>query len=94
MERLPAGAYEALHTARLDRALEQSPGLSPRYAPVEPADTPEVLARHLANAVRRALAAEREPELQLSLVNRLLELLDMVEEKPCLLYTSPSPRDS
>lgn len=77
MESLPAGIYEALHTARLERAQGQSPGLTPRYAPVEPADAPDVLARHLADAVRRALAAEREPELQLSLVNRLLELLDM-----------------
>ncbi|MCY7365097.1 MAG: DUF3427 domain-containing protein [Frankiaceae bacterium] len=84
MESLPAGVYETLHTARLERALGQSPGLTPRYAPVEPADAPDVLARHLADAVRRALAAEREPGLQLSLVNRLLELLDMVEEKPAV----------
>lgn len=84
MESLPAGAYEALHTARLDRALEQSPGLTPRYAPVEPADAPDVLARHIADAVRRALMMDREPEQKLSLVNRLLELLDMVEEQPAV----------
>ncbi|MCA1713365.1 MAG: DUF3427 domain-containing protein [Actinobacteria bacterium] len=82
MDSLPAGAYEALHTARLDLALRQSPGLIPRSAPVKPAEVPDVLARHLADAVRRALAAEREPELQLSLLGRLLELLDMVNEQP------------
>jgi superfamily II DNA or RNA helicase/HKD family nuclease len=82
MESLPAGVYEALHTARLDRALAQTPDLTARYAPVEAAEAPDVLARHLADAVRRALATEREPEQQLSLVNRLLELLNMVEEQP------------
>ncbi|MGH3839677.1 MAG: DUF3427 domain-containing protein, partial [Pseudonocardiaceae bacterium] len=70
-ERLPAGAYESLHTRALDRALGAVPTALPQFGEVEPAEAPEVLARHVADAVRRAL--QDEPHHQrLEKINDLL----------------------
>jgi len=54
-QRLPAGAYEALHTRALDKALGAAPEGIPHFNKVEPAEAPEILARHVADAVRRTL---------------------------------------
>ncbi|MGQ0719561.1 MAG: DUF3427 domain-containing protein [Pseudonocardiales bacterium] len=68
---LPAGAYESLHTRALDRALGAVPHASPQFGEVEPAEAPDVLARHIADAVRRAL--QDEPHHQrLEKINDLL----------------------
>jgi hypothetical protein len=52
-ERLSAGAYESLHTRALDRTLGAVLHAIPQFGEVEPAEAPEVLARHVADAVRR-----------------------------------------
>jgi HKD family nuclease len=70
-DRLSAGAYESLHTRALDRALGAVPHASPQFDPVEPAEAPEVLARHVADAVRRALQ-EQPHDQHLEMVNHLL----------------------
>jgi HKD family nuclease len=70
-EGLSAGAYESLHTRALDRALGAVPHASPQFGEVESAEAPEVLARHVADAVRRAL--QDEPHHQrLKKINDLL----------------------
>ncbi|MGH3936770.1 MAG: hypothetical protein ACRDS1_17610 [Pseudonocardiaceae bacterium] len=70
-ERLPAGAYESLHTRALDRALGAVPTALPQFGEVEPAEAPGVLARYVADAVRRAL--QDEPHHQrLEKINDLL----------------------
>jgi hypothetical protein len=58
---LPEGVYESLRTRRLNAALDQLVDLTPRFLPVEDADQPHVLARHIASAVERALADEPDP---------------------------------
>ncbi|MGH4007593.1 MAG: DUF3427 domain-containing protein [Pseudonocardiaceae bacterium] len=68
---LPAGAYESLHTRALDRALGAVPHASPQFGEVESAETPEVLARHIADAVRRALQAQPHHQ-RLKKINDLL----------------------
>ncbi|MGH3788588.1 MAG: DUF3427 domain-containing protein [Pseudonocardiaceae bacterium] len=68
---MPAGAYESLHTRALDRALDAVPNATPRFGEVEPAEAPEVLARHVANAVRLALQEEPHHE-RLEKINNLL----------------------
>ncbi|MDQ2879954.1 MAG: DUF3427 domain-containing protein [Actinomycetota bacterium] len=68
---LPAGAYELLHTRALDRALRAVPSAVPQFGEVEAADAPEVLARHVADAVRRALKDEPHDQ-RLQTINDLL----------------------
>ncbi|MDT0349838.1 DUF3427 domain-containing protein [Pseudonocardia charpentierae] len=70
---LPEGVYETLRTLRLDAVLAELTGLTPRCEPVDPADVPHVLGRHVAEAVTRALTEERDPGRRLALVNDLLE---------------------
>jgi superfamily II DNA or RNA helicase/HKD family nuclease len=70
---LPEGVYETLRTRRLDAALDQLVDLAPRFLPVENADQPHVLARHVAAAVERALLGESDPDRRLELVNDLLD---------------------
>jgi superfamily II DNA or RNA helicase/HKD family nuclease len=69
---LPEGVYESLRTRRLNAALDQLVDLTPRFLPVEDADQPHVLARHVASAVERALADEPDPGRRRALVNDLL----------------------
>ncbi|MFP5071110.1 DUF3427 domain-containing protein [Pseudonocardia nantongensis] len=75
-EPLRAGAHESLHTTRLDAALGHAGAdLQPRWAPVEAAEQPRVLARHVASAVEQALA-DRTPEQRITLVNQLIEIAE------------------
>lgn len=67
------GVYESLETAGLTRQLRSLP-LDPRFEVIDPADAPEVLARHIADVVRRTLDDRDEPA-RVELVNELIRLL-------------------
>ena len=71
---LAEGVYESLRTAGLEQALDQV-DLEPRFTALSAADAPEVLARHVAEVVRRALAEVRDEPARIGLVNELLSLL-------------------
>ncbi|WP_132430307.1 DUF3427 domain-containing protein [Pseudonocardia endophytica] len=76
-EPLRAGVHERLHTARLDDELARVAGdLRPRWDGVADATQPEVLSRHIASVVRRALAAHADPADRVALVNRLVEVVE------------------
>lgn len=78
---LPEGVYESLRTTGLDAALARLVGLTPRFAPVESADEPHVLARHVAAAVERALLGESDPHRRLVIVNDLLGRVAALDEQ-------------
>jgi HKD family nuclease len=78
---LPEGVYESLRTTRLNEALDQLSDLTPRFALVENADEPHVLARHVAAAVERALVQEPDPARRLTLVNDLLRRVAAADEQ-------------
>ncbi|MFD1531953.1 DUF3427 domain-containing protein [Pseudonocardia aurantiaca] len=69
---LPEGVYESLRTVGLDATLAQLSTLTPRFARVEEADEPHVLARHVAKVVEHALSREGDTGRRLALVNDLL----------------------
>lgn len=71
---LNAGAYEALHTRRLDAELVGS-AFTPRFAAVSDATAPEVLARHVATAVRHALTSTADDDERRDRVNELLAVI-------------------
>lgn len=75
------GAYEKVRTVGLDHALDEiRPRLAPTFEDVDPVDAPEVLARHVADAVRRVIADERDDARRMALANELLSLLDAGDE--------------
>lgn len=74
MGELVEGVFESLHTAGLSRELADVE-LTPRFEVVDPADAPEVLARHVADAIRRTLSGVREESARVALVNELVALL-------------------
>lgn len=85
---LTTGAYEALHTRRSQRALHAVAPAVPRFGPVEPADAPEVLARHVAETVRAALADvphEQRRERVDALSNRASSRLSELHGELCTL---------
>jgi hypothetical protein len=63
---LPEGAYESLRTLGLDA------DLTPRFARIDEADAPHVLARHVATAIERVPRQEADAGRRLELVNDLL----------------------
>lgn len=69
------GIYDALVTNSLLAAMEQFDGQPPVLHEVDEADQPEVLARHVGDAVRRALGSTRDPGKRVALVNDLLQRL-------------------
>ncbi|MHA6793612.1 DUF3427 domain-containing protein [Pseudonocardia bannensis] len=71
---LAAGVYESLNTRSLQRALHAVPDAKPYFENVDPADAPDILARHVANAVRRAVGRLPHDE-RLDAVNVLLSEL-------------------
>jgi superfamily II DNA or RNA helicase/HKD family nuclease len=81
---LPEGVYESLHTTGLARQLDQL-DLTPVFGDIDAADAPEVLARHIAGVVRRALAGERDEAKRVALANELIDLIgdheDLVSER-------------
>ena len=75
MDDLVAGVYEALRTERLDALLTADGTWTSAFAKVDPADAPHVLARHVADVLRRAIAVETDPARRLTLVNDVIDLL-------------------
>ncbi|MFF5989751.1 DUF3427 domain-containing protein [Prauserella flavalba] len=81
MESFADGVYEALRTVGVDDAIGRlRDRLQPHFAGVDPADVPEVLARHVADVVRRALSEQPQLPRQVALINELLDLLRTPEE--------------
>lgn len=77
---LPEGVYELLRTAGLDDLLTGT-DLQPRFVSLDPGDAPHVLARHVATAVERVLAEERDPARRLGLVDDLLRRIEAHGER-------------
>jgi len=77
------GLYESLLTTRLQAMLGEvtSSGLSPNTELVDAADQPEVLARHIRDAVTRALAAESNADRRRDMVNAVLRQLGANEDQ-------------
>lgn len=73
MGAFPEGVYEALETVGLARELKELP-LKPRFQEVDPQDAPDVLARHIADIVRRRLM-ESDSAAKVTLVNELVSLV-------------------
>ena len=80
-EPLPEGLYESLRTSGLEQSLSHLRDLEPKFAPVDPADAPEVLARHVARSVRRLLADERDEEKRAAIVNELMDVIHAPDER-------------
>lgn len=70
------GLYESVVTAALERQIDGLVGFDSQTAKVDPADQTHVLTRHLADAIHRRLAAEKDPERKLTLANELLAAVD------------------
>lgn len=77
-EQLPEGLYELLNTDVLHDHLSQEQELHPVFAEIEDQDSPDILSRHVADAVRRALAAAK-PADRVALANKLLQELNTGE---------------
>lgn len=73
-KQLPEGLYERLNTEALGTLLNNASDLQPLFAAIDDEDSPDVLSRHVANAVRHALAAAKPAE-RVALANKLLEEL-------------------
>ncbi|MBT2248356.1 DUF3427 domain-containing protein [Arthrobacter sp. BHU FT2] len=74
-EQLPAGLYETLQTQMLAMRLGKEQELQPIFANVTDEDSPDVLSRHVSDAVRRALIAAK-PADRVALANKLLQELN------------------
>jgi superfamily II DNA or RNA helicase/HKD family nuclease len=73
---LELGIYELLVTEALSKRLDAPSVLDFTLAAVDSADQPHVLARHVAEGVRLALAATKDDEQRRVLVNQLIEMLN------------------
>jgi superfamily II DNA or RNA helicase/HKD family nuclease len=72
---LPRGLYELLLTEDLNTRLLTRSGSDVDLAKVEAAESPDVLARHIADAARRAFLAV-PPERRLGVANKILAAMD------------------
>lgn len=77
---LPEGMYDAVVTRGLLGRLRPGP-LATTIEEIDDADQPSVLARHVAQAVERALGGRRGDDLRIALVNRVLEVAEAAEEE-------------
>ncbi|UVJ41528.1 DUF3427 domain-containing protein [Arthrobacter sp. CJ23] len=87
------GLYELLHTEELASRLTLVPELQPSVADVDSEDTPDILSRHVADAVRQALTMAK-PEDRVALANRLLNEIqhaDRITEGPTRLLSLHRP---
>ena len=104
-EPLAQGVYESLRTVRLDAALARLADLTALCEPLAEAEAPHVLGRHVGDVLTRTLAAERDPNRRLMLVNDLLGRVQQVdadvhndevvapgEQRGCSVATPASPR--
>lgn len=92
-EQLHEGLYELLNTDRLGNRLNADSGLRPIFAEVEDEDSPDILSRHVTDAVRRALAAAKPTE-RVALANKLLQELqhsDRIAAGPTQLQSLHRP---
>jgi superfamily II DNA or RNA helicase/HKD family nuclease len=79
---LADGVYEAIRTRLLDRTLAAvATQFQPDFGEVDPADAPEVIARHVAEVVRRTLTQETDTNRRVELANELLRQLGAVDEQ-------------
>lgn len=77
-ERLSEGLYELLNTDALGALVNKNPDFQPIFVDIEAEDSPDILSRHVAGAVRRALAAAK-PANRVALANRLLQELNTAD---------------
>ncbi|MET3350473.1 UNVERIFIED_ORG: superfamily II DNA or RNA helicase/HKD family nuclease [Arthrobacter sp. UYEF1] len=92
-DQLPEGLYELLNTDVLGNLLNRYSDLRPVFADIEDTDAPDILSRHVAEAVRQALAAAK-PSERVALANRLLQELnatDRIVEGPTQLQSLHRP---
>jgi superfamily II DNA or RNA helicase/HKD family nuclease len=77
------GLYESLLTKRLQAMLDgvTGSGLTPNTELLDAAEQPEVLARHIRDAVVRALSAESNADRRREMVNGLLQQLGAHEDQ-------------
>ena len=83
------GLYESLLTTRLQAMLDEVTGsqLTSTTEPVDAAEQPAVLARHIRDAVVRALTAESNADRRRDIVNGLLQQLGAREDQLAVLPT-------
>jgi hypothetical protein len=69
--RVLEGLYESLLTKRLQNQIDEATrsGLTPATELVDPAEQPNVFARHIRDAAVQALAAESNPDRRRDMVN-------------------------
>ncbi|GAB3547461.1 DEAD/DEAH box helicase [Arthrobacter tumbae] len=72
MPQLPEGLYELLKTDVIAEQLAATPELHASFEQIDESNAPDILSRHVADAVRRALA-EAAPEARVQIANRILE---------------------
>ncbi|MET3812324.1 DUF3427 domain-containing protein [Arthrobacter sp. UYEF3] len=92
-KQLPEGLYELLNTDALGGLLNNGSDLQPVFAAVDDEDSPEILSRHVADAVRQALAAAKPTE-RVALANKLLQQLtsaDLISTGPTQLQSLHRP---
>jgi superfamily II DNA or RNA helicase/HKD family nuclease len=92
-EKLPEGLYELLNTDLLSHRLGQAAELQPVFEEIDDEDTPDILSRHVADAVRQALAATKPTE-RVALANKLLQGIrhsDRIAEGPTQLQSLHRP---
>jgi hypothetical protein len=75
------GLYESLLTRRLQALINAVEGLDAYTGAIDDADQPEVLSRHVRQAVHRALSMERTAEGRRSIVNRVLRELGACDDE-------------
>jgi superfamily II DNA or RNA helicase/HKD family nuclease len=85
------GLYESLLTRRLQAMLDEVTGLTSATVSVDNAEQPEVLARHVRDAVLRSLSAEPNVDRRRDMVNALLQRLgadgDQLAVSPSQLFS-------
>ncbi len=70
------GLYESLHTTSLERRLRSLPAGAAVFEKLDKAAAPDVLARHVAEVVRRALTEHADDDRREALVNDIVKLLE------------------
>ncbi|WP_083812738.1 DEAD/DEAH box helicase [Arthrobacter sp. FB24] len=92
-EKLPEGLYELLNTKLLGQRLDQEVELQPTFADIDNEDAPDILSRHVVDAVRQALSSAK-PSDRVAIANRLLLGLkhsDRIADGPTQLQSLHRP---
>ena len=77
------GIYEALVTAALGEDLAELPTSAATLSAVPDAEQPHILAHHVAEVVRRRIAAVADPSDRLDIVNRIVAALPAALPQSC-----------